>query len=205
MDDKMDTIELTKLIHATLRIKHGDSLPMTGFNHRVTRQDLAKLMARAGFTHGAEIGVQRGYHAQTLLANNPDLRLLCVDPWHAYNRITQDMADTRYAKCVNRLSQFGPRARIIRRTSMEAVADVPDALLDFVYIDGLHEFDPVMMDLICWEKKVRVGGIVAGHDYLEFYQGGVVDAVRAYTAAHRITDWYVIREKNPSWFWVKQQ
>jgi len=95
---------------------------------------------------------------------------------------------------------------IIRKTSIEAVKDVPDGSLDFVYIDALHEFDPVMMDLIEWVPKVRKGGIVAGHDYSNvFYQFGVIEAVRAYTYAHNVYHWYVTdMDHHPSYFWVKE-
>ena len=89
-------------------------------------------------------------------------------------------------------------------TSMEAVANFDDNSLDFVYIDGLHTFDAVMLDLIFWSPKVRSGGIVAGHDYLEFPNGGIIPAVRAYVTGHGISDWYVTRDKNPSFFWVKK-
>ena len=46
------------------------------------------------------------------------------------------------------------------------------------------------------------GGIVAGHDFYTFYQAGVVQAVMAYTAAHRIFAWYVTWDREPSYFWV---
>ena len=89
-------------------------------------------------------------------------------------------------------------------TSMEAVSKIPDASLDFVYIDGRHEFDFIMMDLIAWAPKVRAGGIVSGHDYYQFYRGGVVHAVNAYVLGHNIKEWFVTREKECSFFWVKQ-
>jgi hypothetical protein len=72
-----------------------------------------------------------------------------------------------------------------------------------VYIDAMHEFDPVMMDILHWAPKVRPGGIIAGHDYCWYYQGGVVQAVDAYVRAHNILTWYVTQlDKEPSWLWV---
>ncbi len=93
----------------------------------------------------------------------------------------------------------------IRKGSLDAVKDIPDGSLDFVYIDEMHEFDPVMMDLIQWNPKVKRGGIIAGHDYSNVYfQFGVIQAVQAYTYAHNIHNWYVTDlDPHPSFFWVK--
>jgi hypothetical protein len=38
-----------------------------------------------------------------------------------------------------------------------------------------------MTDIIFWNHKLKPGGIMAVHDYIEFHKGGVIDAVRAYT------------------------
>jgi hypothetical protein len=86
---------------------------------------------------------------------------------------------------------------------MKAVLKVKDTSLDFIYVDGFHDFDWIMPDLIFWAQKVRPGGIIAGHDYYPFFRAGVMTAVDTYVKAHNIRDWYVTREKEPSWFWVK--
>ena len=48
----------------------------------------------------------------------------------------------------------------------DAVKDIEDSSLDFVHIDGDHSYDFVMQDIILWGRKVRIGGIISGHDYL---------------------------------------
>jgi predicted O-methyltransferase YrrM len=97
--------------------------------------------------------------------------------------------------------------------SMDAVDDIPDNSLDFVFIDANHAFDYVMLDLIYWTKKVRPGGIVSGDDYFHFKKAGVVEAVDAYTKAHGITFELTdpltnkIRDRNsqeqPVFYWTK--
>lgn len=37
--------------------------------------------------------------------------------------------------------------------------------LDFVFIDGCHDYDAVLRDIRIWSKKVKPGGFIAGHDY----------------------------------------
>ncbi len=42
-----------------------------------------------------------------------------------------------------------------------------DQSLDFVYLDARHDFQGVFSDLIAWWPKLRIGGVIAGHDYCD--------------------------------------
>jgi SAM-dependent methyltransferase len=107
----------------------------------------------------------------------------------------------------------------IRKFSMDAVQDFPDESLDFVYIDGCHQFRYIAEDVPEWSQKVRKGGIVSGHDYARFHPGGwaacqVAEVVDAYVKAFQIKRWYLLgnvearegekRDKYRSWMWVKE-
>lgn len=184
------------------RVKSRDTLPLTTWLES-NRTHLAELFFELGYKLGAEVGVNMGCNSEVLLKCNPNLTLMCVDSWAPYSRTSQYRQDRILRHCSRRLRQFGERAIIKKAPSMEAVKEVKDGSLDFVYIDALHDFDSVMMDIIEWSKKVRPGGIVSGHDYFNYYQFGVIQAVNAYTYAHNITCWYVTRDEAPSWFWVK--
>jgi hypothetical protein len=203
------TNETDRIIRERFRVKSDDTLPYTGLLDS-TRVDLAKLFAELGFQTGAEIGVCNGEYSEVLLSENPNLtRLLCIDPWSAYLspwsfRVTQQRADDRLQRAQKRLKRFHPYVDFIRKTSIEAAKEIPDGSLDFVYLDGLHDFDNVMLDLIHWSKKVRPLGIMVGHDYWYMYGGQVPAAVDAYTRAHQINSWYITREQAPSFFWVKR-
>jgi hypothetical protein len=192
---------INRLIWDTLNIKRGDILPFSGFNCKGKREDFPTIFAKLGFTRGAEIGVSTGTYSKILCDGIPNLHLMCVDPYMAYQRASQRLCDEAFARAQQRLT--GCPVEFIRKSSMEAVKDVPLGSLDFVYIDGDHRFDFVMMDIIEWAQRVRKGGIVSGHDLYKFYQAGVVRAVEAYTLGHGISMWYVTREMMPSWLWVK--
>jgi len=198
--------QANKIIRKTFRVIGNDTIPLTGRTKSTRNEHLGKLFNTLGYKLGAEIGVENGYHAKTLFRNIEDLKLICVDPWTAYNQIPQEKTDERYARCRRRLRNCN--VEYMRMKSMEAVGNIPDGLLDFVYIDGLHEFDPVMMDIICWTPKVRIGGIIAGHDYsTKHWKIGVAPAVNAYTRAHNIREWYLtsLADIVPSWFWVRKE
>ena len=140
---------------------------------------------------------------KTMYCDIEDLNLIGIDPWTKYSNWTQEKMDQRYQATLDRLKPY-PNIKIIRKTSMDAVRDIKDGSLDFVYIDGFHDFDWIMSDLIFWSPKVRSGGIVAGHDYYPFYRAGIMTAVDAYVKGHNINTWYVTREPEPTFFWVKK-
>ncbi len=173
---------------------------------------LTTLWRELDFKVGAEIGVEQGRFSEEIFRDNPDVHLFCVDPWRAYSRykdhVSQSKLDRFFEEAQERLK--GKNATFVRKTSMEAVEDFADESLDFVFIDGNHHFDFVTPDIIYWSRKVRPGGIVSGHDYrhegkekppLPFH---VIQAIHAYTDAHQIKPWFLVKkDKCPSWMYVK--
>jgi hypothetical protein len=167
------------------------------------------------FTSGAEIGVWEGIHAAALCRANPGLHLLCVDAWTPYggDETQASAADPVFAKRVRRAEEVAQRllaplnCTIRRQFSVEAAATVPDASLDFIYIDGAHNFANVMADLLAWVPKVQSGGIISGHDYKHYQRNRqirVVEAVDAFTRAYDIAPWFVLAgDADPSFLWVQ--
>lgn len=169
------------------------------------RDRISVVMNQCGYRKGAEVGVREGEHSKILCKNIPGLSLLCVDRWDVYpghsdlDRLPEPLMFLEEAK--QRLALYD--VTFIRANSMDAVRDIPDGSLDFVYIDANHTFDFVMQDIIEWSKKVRKGGMVAGHDYFRCRNFGVVPAVDVYTREHLIHEWFITDEHKPSFFWVK--
>jgi len=166
--------------------------------NRLTRKRLMQRCGEFGLTKGAEIGVDRGTFSEYMFSAIPDLHLLCVDPWFWKQR-----GEERYKTTSDKLAQYN--TTIIRKPSTEASFDVEDESLDFCYIDGNHTFDYIMADLIMWAKKVKIGGLVAAHDFYAFRGAGVVPAVEAYTRQHGIEQWFLTDEKTPTAFWIRTE
>ena len=57
----------------------------------------------------------------------------------------------------------------MKMSSIEASKKFDDESLDFVFIDASHEYEDVKSDIKAWMPKVKVGGIIAGHDYEEYF------------------------------------
>lgn len=175
------------------------------------RIDLAKYFAEKKFLYGAEVGVADGRYSEILCKTIPDLHLYSIDPYIPYdgNWRSAEYQQKAHEQAEERLSTYN--ARILATTSLEASLGIMDESLDFVFIDGAHDFDNVMLDIILWSKKVRPGGIVALHDYYMFKSGGVISAVNAYVEQHNIDLNLTLRgvaehkdDKCPCAWWVKK-
>jgi len=204
-------VNVEKEIRGHFRVKKRDTIPYKGWKNS-TRADLYKLFNKLGYRNGAEIGVNMGRNARKMYSLIPDLKLTLIDPWSAFGGNTDERMEKIYQNCKSRLSRWNPI--YIRKPSIEAAKDFQDESFDFVYIDGLHNFDACIIDIIHWAPKVKIGGIVSGHDFYYGYSPhtGVIEAVRAYTYAHNIKEWHVTGQNRPwrgtdfeppSFFWAK--
>jgi hypothetical protein len=54
---------------------------------------------------------------------------------------------------------------IFKLSSEESSKKYNDESLDFVFIDGAHEYNEVLKDINLWYPKVKKGGIICGDDY----------------------------------------
>lgn len=184
----------------------------------VGRNELAKICRELGFKKGVEVGVERGRFSEVLIKENPQMELYGVDLYKKYDGYGDFKLDSTfrnlYKEGHGRLDKY-PNYHFIRKYSMDAVKDFEDNSLDFVYIDANHKFASVVEDIHYWQKKIRPGGIICGHDFFKQSSAEKVHvyrAVIAYTACYEIKPWFVlgaeandeglIRDKLRSWMWV---
>jgi hypothetical protein len=172
-----------------------NKFPRVSKDPELTRRDIYALCNHLGHKVGAEIGVRKGTNAKAMFKTIEGLKLYCVDPWMGRHRQSSEVL---YERAKKQLAPYD--AVFMKMTSMEAVSKIENRSLDFIYIDARHNFDNVMLDLIYWVPKVKVNGIIAGHDYEA--QCGVPQAVNAYTACHGICEIFLTRDTNRSFFWV---
>ena len=173
----------------------------------VKRDYLAEKFAELEFTKGAEIGVRYGEFSEVLCQKNPKLKLYSIDPWDlVYNdyrshALGGDKQNEAYKIAKERLKPYN--CELIKKTSLDAMQDFDNESLDFVYIDGSHEFDYVMLDIITWSWKVKKGGIISGHDYYEFRWGDVIRSVDNYAYVHKVQQIDLTDERTPSWWFER--
>lgn len=183
------------------------------------RDQLAGLFHELGFTRGAEIGVRNGEYSEVLCMNNPDAVIYGIDPYvphRGYLDTTRQSSFDKYEAEAHQKLDGYPNYQFMKQFSMDAVEDFEDESLDFVYIDADHDFQNVANDVHEWLKKLKKGGILAGHDYVK-HKGPsrihVYQAINGYTDAWHIRPWFVlgtkamddgvIRDDARSWMFVK--
>lgn len=158
---------------------------------RLSRFTVLGAFPRKGV--GAEIGVHMGDYAARILAIVRPRKLHLIDPWLYFGDETYkesiyggpqsntDEMERRFRSVKERFSKriATGQVNIIRKPSAEAMEEIDDEALDFVYIDGNHRYEFVKQDLELSLSKVKSGGIIAGDDYTEggWWKGGVKKAV----------------------------
>jgi hypothetical protein len=178
------------------------------------RNELPGFLVAQGYKVGAEIGVFKGEFTKKFL--RAGLRMYAIDPWQSFTgqgrtQHKQEIQDGLLEETKRRLAPYlGKRCRIIRKTSMDAIKSFKPNSLDFVYIDGCHEFPYVAQDIYEWNKIVRPGGIISGHDYFNTpphaanvlcHAKAIVDA---YASVYKIKNWWLFGNPNYlSWMWFK--
>lgn len=154
------------------------------------KQILAKILQNNGYESGAEVGVAGGHMSEIILENNPQVtKYFAIDPWETYEENKrggkQEQHDDNLKLTHEKLDKY-PSVTYIRAYSTDAMCEFEKESLDFIFIDGNHDFDYVLEDVIGWTRKVRKGGIVAGHDFYHFNNSGVIEAITAYCNFHKI-------------------
>lgn len=181
----------------------------------IGRNQLAELFAELNFTQGAEVGVDRGAYSETLCKANPKLHLIAIDAWSTdafedpanRTKTMEIQVENHYQDAVRRLGNYN--CDIMREESQAAVKKIADNSLNFVYLDADHNFAKIASDLYQWLKKIKVGGIISGHDYLHFpptKDNHVKDVVDAFVKAFEISPYFELGvDRYHSWFWVKNK
>lgn len=126
-----------------------------------------------------EVGVFKAQFSKHILENWPGT-LWLVDPWRAFEEgegyvdaSNHKEHQTAYLEAMQNIEGYESRAFMLRGLSSDMASRFEDNSLDFVYIDGNHAYDWVKEDIELWWPKIKQGGILAGHDYLDLdWTGG---------------------------------
>jgi hypothetical protein len=59
----------------------------------------------------------------------------------------------------------GDRVKVVQGFSTETAALFPDGFFDWIYLDAMHDYNNVKMDMEAWWPKLRDGGLFSGDDY----------------------------------------
>jgi hypothetical protein len=147
-----------------------------------------------------EIGVYKGHFSEMIKQSLRPSKLFLVDPWtvgadkngkiERYENET--CLPTAYSSTedLDLIKQkFGQeiidgKIEINRNYSYDAIDSFEDESLDFIYIDACHLYDSVLWDLENYLPKLKEGGVISGHDYVDYPVFGVIEAVKDFCTKH---------------------
>lgn len=128
---------------------------------------------------GAEIGVFKGDFSKLILLHAKPKKIHFIDVWWTlYGDYFPDWGKyTNYGKLKTKdaYNQFLKKIKPYRKQSdieihvgndLEILNNFPNNYFDWVYIDSSHEFEHTYQELIILKDKVKVDGIIMGHDYI---------------------------------------
>jgi SAM-dependent methyltransferase len=125
--------------------------------------------------HIVEVGSWKGrsaaFMAVEIINSNKNIKFDCVDTWKgSIEHTTYDVTteEKLYDVFLSNIEPVKHTINPIRMTSIDASKLYEDDSLDFVFIDASHEYEDVKADILAWLPKVKIGGILAGHDYDTF-------------------------------------
>ena len=193
-------------------INHGI---LSKINLHLTRcypRPFEKIAVKGKDLIGVEIGVLAGEHALSMLKKLSIKKIYLIDPYEDYDgyNIGEELDEGNLAglllaeeKAEEKLKKFEDKVVWVKKYSEKAVNDVPDDL-DFIYIDAAHDYESVKKDIENYYPKVKVGGIIGGHDIdngicpsHEELTKAVLEFVNKYNLTLFVgaNDWWVVKEK----------
>ena len=133
----------------------------TIYQHEINRVHSKATFVEIGTYHGQSAK----FMADQIQASGKDIDFYTIDnAKEAEDSLTEVNIPTGGAFDL----QNNKFVKMIHSDSAEASKLFADNSLDFVFLDGSHVNPKFEQDLISWDSKIKIGGVIAGHDYLEF-------------------------------------
>jgi hypothetical protein len=121
----------------------------------------------------AELGVFKGEFSKIIYEVCEPKELLLVDLFEGWfgsgdkdgNNYHHVQLEDEMNNIINHF-QNDPSVKVIKDSTISFINSLPDNYLDIVYIDADHSYHSVLNDLNFSFNKIKVGGLICGHDYI---------------------------------------
>lgn len=147
-----------------------------------TREEFLRSLGLQQLPYCVEIGVLHGDFSKMILENINPLYLYLIDPFEKNYTKYKNGLTTAYSTRDEYFmvrGKFKDDHRVILKKgySYDVVDTFGDNYFDFIYHDASHLYKDLKRDLKQWLPKLKIGGIIAGHDYIKHEDFGVQQAV----------------------------
>jgi len=185
---------------------------LSDLKHRIFPRPFERLGVKGDELIGVEIGVYKGEHAESLLTNLSIKKLYLIDPYSLYEEyeegknhydVDQDSLEIAEKEALEKLKKYSDNIVLVRKKASEVLNEIPNEL-DFVYIDGNHQYKFIKEDINNYYSKLKDGGVIGGHDMYNgfcFEHNGVIQAVMEFVLEKKLQlyielpDWWIIKGK----------
>ncbi len=174
-----------------------------------TREQLLNMLPKNSI--GVEIGVFKGEFSRIILqVVDPQLFYL-IDPWEGKiesgdkngNNIEFIDGNEYYISDIIKGFLFLPQIKILKHYS-DIINLFPNNYLDWIYIDGAHDYSTVKHDLVSSYDKIKQNGYIMGHDYTTKMFPDLVRAVDEFCLEYNLNIEYLTQDGCPSYLIVKK-
>lgn len=131
---------------------------------------------------GSWKGKSTAWMASNIKKSQKNLKFYCVDTWCGSLEHAKDSSiikNTLYDEFLSNMRPLAGFFEPMRMTSIEASKLFSNQSIDFVYLDASHKYQDVKDDLNAWFPKIKLGGVIAGDDYIAGWPG-VIKAVNEF-------------------------
>ena len=142
-------------------------------------KELINIVAKDNFI-GIDLGTYLGGSCSIIcqeIKNYKNVQVYTIDNYghidHLYDRNEEEIK--------NNLLEYQNIAKVIVGDSSDYSKNFENNNIDFCFIDANHSYEKFSLDLQCWYPKIKVSGIICGHDCdwkFEKYTENLLQALR---------------------------
>jgi len=139
------------------------------FNYNILFDSMVNAYDNAVFV---EIGTWKGrsavYMGEKIKESGKKIKFFTVDTFdstpdndHFMYLDVNDLYDTAL-KNIEPVKEF---VNVIKGRSDDVYSQFENESVDFLFIDGSHAYEAIKKDIELWYPKIKIGGVIGGHDY----------------------------------------
>lgn len=126
------------------------------------------LLVEVGSWHGKSAAFMA---VEIANSGKTGIEFVCIDPWREggpdlVGTEFESKGDELYDSFLRNLAPVANVVKPLRQTSLEAVALFDDESIDFLMLDGDHNYPNVRDEIQAYLPKMKKGGIIAGDDFM---------------------------------------
>jgi hypothetical protein len=177
-------------------------------NYIETREELLEFLPKNSI--GVEVGVWKGQFSKIILKTLTPKMLYLVDPWEGTimsgdkngENISYINGPEYFSNYILPEFLFLDNVKILN-TYSSILQMFPDEYMDWIYIDGDHNYESVKHDLEISYSKIKKDGFIMGHDYTTDIFPGLVKAVDEFCLKNKLNIKYLTKDGCPSYLIIK--